>query len=536
MEERLYKVGIRKPLPKLTERDYENAKLEQIEKIRSITRFAGTDGDPEVRKRKAMEDDFYFARTYLKHVFESPTQAEFHKEMAEDMELREVPVLLTASRDHAKSTIAFMKMLKWIIYGQDPFIVYVMDSKDLAEAYTQRVLVELQENPRIIQDFGRLVPATAARGNFETLYREQDPLGNPIECSKSRVIAWGDGMSMRGLISGGTRPSTIICEDLQDRQKAESEQQTKKTINLIKGDYLPALRAKNWRFIVIGNIICANSLIDQGLKTFKGWIKKKFPAIVYDEAGNARAVWPEQWSLERLEKRKQEIGEHHFLVEYMCEAVEVEGVFKLKWFKFYKEDELPSDVDTSRIVVQCDPSWSDVGDNKAMFVMVRFPYSINSKAWGKWKDANGIPMPEGVYDIILQPFNRQCSLDEMIERIYGWNTKWKPQIIAVDGTYSQKVILKREFARAALKYGRLNNLKFTELSTSKKDRILALEPIIQQGYLLFPINDNEDMNTTLMQFTRYDEGKNVKDDGPDAIAAGIDTLNKVHKKAKVNCW
>lgn len=506
----------------LSEADYELAKKEILNSLSAISEFSEVDEfTKEERIARAATDDIYFLRTYLPHYAKTKEQAEFHPEIFASMDLRETPIALTAFRGGAKSTVIMAKELKWLLYNQREFIVHCLDTLDKAEMYTLALLTELQSNKRIIADFGLIVAKQAARGNFQTF----DPV--TFE-TRTRVLAFSIEMDARGLRDGNTRPDAIICEDLQGNESSQSEARTKKIIRKVVQDFRFALCAHNWFLMVAGNVIRSGSVIDQFLKKAKTWKRMIFPAERRDAGGRRVATWPEIKSIADLDRDRADTevgGENVYRAEMLCEAVEMDGTFKESWFLHHDNSIYPG-LNLKNLWMQVDPSFSDIGDNKAMVIGPTWKLKKDDPHFAQCKDANGNQLKENLYYVALDVVNRQCSIDEAIEIMYRWNDRWNPVEIRVDGSYAQKVIFKREFARVAAIKGKELPIKFTNMDDNKKRKIAALEPIVEQGCLLLPPRNSDDVNETVLQFTRFNESNKIKDDGPDVIAEWIKTLKR----------
>lgn len=531
---------------RISPKEYELAKQQWIDRTKLIAEFGDSyDIGHEERIKRAKEDPMFFAKTYLPLYFETGEQAEWHPELIELWRKRDAIGLCTATRGGAKSTICSFMLPLWAICTDDPsedFIVLVMDSKDKAELYTLRILTELQHNRRIIEDFGRLVSMQASRSNFATKLTPERP-------HQIRMAAWGDGMSMRGLVSNHSRPSRIIVEDLQDREKAESEKVTNKQIRLVKNDYIPAMRAHNYAMTILGNIICDGSMIDQFFEDEEsGMIKLRFPAEVTDEFGNRRATWPALMPLEWLDRKRKEIGEEAYVVEYLCEAREANSEIKRTEFKHYATLPLPGYTGYHMILGQIDPSFSATGDKKAFAIGALYVHDAKSPAWLTWRDPKGERYEEGLYLLILALYNRQDSIDTLLDLVYEWNDIYSPKYIWIDGTFGQKTIFRKFFANLAIKKKRLlKNIHYQIFKTDKVMRIKAALPALKSGNVLLPptnytasapcidsqkrdvkVYDVKDMIT---EFVRL--GKNgVKDDAPETIAALIENFDRHGKEKK----
>jgi predicted phage terminase large subunit-like protein len=152
---------------------------------------------------------------------------------------------------------------------------------------------------------------------------------------------------------------------------------------------------------------------------------------------------------------------------------------------------------------------------------MKFAYKLENPHYGEWRDAQGKPFVEGLYHIIVEAYCRQSSIDNLIEQLYSWFDKFRPKVIYMDGTFGQSTVFGRELRRWATKKGRNLPVKPVYLQEKKENRILALQSDVNNGFILFPPNSNDDVETTITQFSRFGKPK-VNDDGPDAIAIGVE--------------
>lgn len=509
---------------KITEKRYAKEKDRVLQKLAALTLFEQST-DKGQRTQRAANDFWYFCKEYLPHYFSSATQAEFHPQISDAAEVTNKVVAIAAPRGYSKSTIMSFAHPIWkIVFQKKKFIVLAMENEQKAEMQTWRILLELQLNPRILNDFGAIVLRDAARADFQTLVTPDRPFS-------TRMLALGAGMSARGLINAQFRPDHFICDDLENRQLARNPRRVEHMTDIVLGDYVNCMCAGVWSFLVIGTVICKGSVLYNLLRN-KAVHALRFQARIVEENGARRSTWPEVHTLEALDELERLIGTVRFQAEKQNDPIEVDGVFKETWFRRWRS--LPDDIDLSQLVIVVDLSYSDVGDNKAMFPMVAHNHSEKTKSLGKWRDAQGKLFGLERYKIVLECFNRKCSLDEAILTIYEWNRKYRPRKIRIDGTYSQKVIFKREFARYAMTYGTLP-IEYVELRENKEERILRLESELQRGILLLPASDDPDTEETVRQFTRFKE-PGVNDDGPDAISAGSEyTDSLLRKKGSVTC-
>ncbi len=474
-------------------------------------------------------DFFLFCRTYFPHYFTTKTQAEFHAELIALVQTEEVPGVAAEPRGFAKSTLVSFAYVLWcILYEKKHFIVLCMQTFEKAEAAVWRVLLELQYNRRVINDFGNLVGKDSAHGDFTT---------NLIHSrmTTTRVYAMGAGQSARGLVNAQHRPDLFIADDLESRESARNPKRAAKLLDLILSDYLRSMTAEHWSFVAIGTIICIDSMLDQLMRN-EFFNRMKHRAIETSDDGTERSMWPEMLPLAKLKLLRQTMGPTKFAAEMQNEPQEEEGTFKQSWFRHWAT--LPKDLKLNgELLLQVDPSYSATGDNKALIAAARYQHTNASSDFGAWKDTRGTIIPEGDYTILVEIVNRQCSLDEMFMLIYKLNRTYNFKIVRFDGTYAQKIIFERELSRFEAQYGRLANVKFPQQTENKDDKVLALESSVERGLILFPPLDGaqsktQDVRETIKQFTLWGT-PGVKRDGPDAIAEAEEYLKPRKRKAKL---
>lgn len=508
----------------MTEAAFKRAADSQIRLLSALALFTDVEAKTkEERIAKSIADPFFFFRTYLPHYF-ADVAAPFHTELQQAIATYDEMQAITAFRGGAKSTIVFAEIIREVCLHNKldtffRFLVYQLDSLDKAEMYTQRILIELLYNERIKADFGTRVSRDAARGNFVCF----DPETHRTLC---RIVAFGAGMSMRGLVTEDTRPDWIISEDLQDRESAESDRRTKKLLRILLNDNRPALVPKRWRFTVIGNVICSGSVMDVLLDPLKhkGFRKLRYAACVVTPEGKLVSAWPSRFPMDVLDKLKEDIGDIAWLAEMMCQPVEQGGYYDEKrdihhWMT------LPRDlVSEGNTIVQVDPSFSEQGDCVAIGAVTPYTHTKDASDWNKWCDAKGKVFGEGKYSIVRRLFNRQCTIDTMILTVYEFFREFNPVSIYIDGSVEQEIVFERFFAEYEKKYGRLPII-WQDFHESKDLRIRSLQPYMQRRRVPLPPNTNEDVNATVVQFLRYGKPK-VPDDGPDMLAAAVENTNE----------
>ncbi|MCK4814149.1 hypothetical protein KA005_00140, partial [bacterium] len=139
----------------------------------------------EARKERAKNDLLYFCKTYLPHYFPSDF-GDFHDEWEEYTELSDEAAFLAAPREHAKSTFfSFAVPIRNICYQLKRFQIIVSDTNDQATGFVLPIRLELEDNPRLRNDFGDMRESRWQTGDFFA--------------NDTRLLARGQGEKIRGL-------------------------------------------------------------------------------------------------------------------------------------------------------------------------------------------------------------------------------------------------------------------------------------------------------------------------------------------------
>src|SRR3990172_4982837 len=259
----------------------------------------------EARKQLANEDILFFAKYYLaKHVRTNIPQ--LHKEWYSF--LKNEGIVIAAPRSHAKTTVfSLVYPLYCILFQKKKYLVLISDTYQQAEEYLGSIIQELEENRRIIEDFGKIA------GYLPPSLEEKKKwtVKEIVTLTGIKVIARGWKSKLRGLKYAGYRPDLIILDDIENDENVQSEDQRKKVRNVFYKSILNLGDTKT-QIIVVGTILHYDSLLSNLIiKSPPSWKSKLYRAIVND-----RPIYPERWSLELLEKRRGEIGTIAFEQEF----------------------------------------------------------------------------------------------------------------------------------------------------------------------------------------------------------------------------
>ncbi len=315
----------------------------------------------EARKSRA-ENDFPFFCEYYLHEYFFCKPAEYQRilyDVIQNRELTEqqanrlkeiVPedfqctfrpsknlrgIIDVEPRGHGKSTrMTFAFPLWQLLFKKSRFIIIVGASSDDAQLQMENIRLAIEENDRIIDDFGLLQGTT---WNKKLLF-----LSNG-----TAVTARGKGGSLRGLRKKQYRPDLVIVDDTFKDNEAESSVIRDKVSRWFNRTIQPL--GTEALIIVVNTITNEDDLpsrllddIKEGRK--KTWIGLRFSAEIPGKDGKpGTPLWPERYSWEDLKKLQSDIGSLAYAQEYLSRPLSDEDrMFKASWIVRVKVSEIPT--------------------------------------------------------------------------------------------------------------------------------------------------------------------------------------------------
>ncbi|HEY3276391.1 MAG TPA: phage terminase large subunit [Syntrophorhabdaceae bacterium] len=443
----------------------------------------------EERIRRSRVEDGYFAKTYLPHYFSMPSP-EFHKEIYDFTKVEDEPVFIAAPREHAKSTIvSFATPVEDICLERKHFIIIISDTEDLAADFNVFIQLELEENERIRADFGNLKGTHWASSDFTTR--------NGI-----RVKARGRGQRIRGIRNREYRPDRVIIDDLENDKNVRNPKIIKETVSWLRTTVMGSL-AENFSMLMIGTVLAKNSVLtwfvnardDAGKPLY---VSKIYRAIQGDPLTvTPRPLWPEKWSLERLEKKRRQIGSINFNQEFMNDPRDEEGMFREEWLRHYYPEEITGR--RLRVYTYIDPSMENgaSSDYKAIITL-------------------GMDDDGTIY--ILDAFIRKCSVDTMARVGYSRYEEFAPVGFGMEQNALGEFALS-PFALVAKEKKHTLPIRGVRHSTSKEARVGRLSAFIERGIIRFQKGHSD--QDLLVEQLLYFPSSTVNDDGPDALEGAV---------------
>ena len=449
----------------------------------------------EARVAKAKKDFRFFCRYYLAQHFQSEP-AEFHAEMGGLLRSHD-RVACAAPREHAKSTVvSFAYVLFVMLFGLHHFVVIFRDGEETARQNVDDVRRELEENERIIEDFGDQI---GSRKWTESEF---------ITASGVKLIARGRGSSVRGLRFKQYRPGLVILDDIEDDQAVESKVQRDKLDRWFRRS-VSNIVGPDGKLFIIGTILHHDSWLKRILDREDGvYVTRIWRAIEYTAAGKPELLWPAQWPLARLEQKKKEIGSRAFEGEFRNNpANEEDQLFSPNWWKYYSDDDL---------------------SGKQLDVAASIDVAIGTKAKNDETANVVVGQHDGRYYVLKVTMkklrvNQQVQLVCETYREFPQIVKYGFELIAYQTALKQ--LVEDESRRSNLQ---IPAVGVEDISTDKVRRISRLIPLAEQGLLMWPSASSSfwsrDMVRCREQFEALGCSADSHDDGPDALERAISLL------------
>lgn len=193
----------------------------ELEALRARLREMGrlADNERPERRMRALQEFCFFCATYFPHI-QSNRSNRFH-----DWLYGEAPtwgpgdrIEIAAPRGNAKTTLITRLYTLWRLARNDCHnVIIISDTIDQAKRSLEAIEVELEDNPRLADDF----PELAGKGRVW-----QAELC--ITRTNILISAAGAGKRIRGLNFRGHRPDLIILDDLENDENSRTRAQRDK--------------------------------------------------------------------------------------------------------------------------------------------------------------------------------------------------------------------------------------------------------------------------------------------------------------------
>jgi len=189
-------------------------------------------------------------------------------------------------RDHAKTTLAKLTAVWYILFSDFRFILYVSLTVSIAIPSVNDIIGFLEcDNFRAV--FGEI--KWHIRQDGKGIYK--------FEINNKMVIlrAHGAGMQVRGINVTNQRPQLLICDDIEDSETIATPELFRKLKRWFYGPLKKALDKFKHKIIHIGNLVESQCLIGEHCNS-PYWSSRIYGCLL----SNGQPLWPDAWSIEKL--------------------------------------------------------------------------------------------------------------------------------------------------------------------------------------------------------------------------------------------
>jgi len=501
----------------------------------------------EARRKRGRVSPITFMQIYLPHYAQQPF-SRMHVEVSDLIvaaaESRGGRIAIAAPRGHAKSTLVTVATILWcIMYQMEHYILLVCDSQDQAIGHLAAVREQIENNPRLRDDFPEACTVPPASRRPQIWRRHEIVTGNGV-----KVSALGSGTKIRGRRHNQARPGLIVADDIENEAMVRSPEQREQLSQWFSGTLLKSGDATT-NVLVVGTILHHDSLLATLTDTARspGWKSRIYRAIerwaddsalweqwrvIYTgladdgPTGPAAAqaffeanrdamlvgtcvLWPERESYQQLMETRLTEGQASFDAEKQNYPVDPErAMFKEPDLVFWDDHHIGEAelISTLKGPLEfygaCDPSLGRAGrhnDDTAIIVLVR-------------DGATGV-----LY--VLEADITKRTPNATIDYLIALGKRRRLTLIGIETNQFQHFLAEEVASRsnAAGVYLPVRNVTHT---SDKLGRIQSLEPLVVNGTLRFSRKHRK----LIEQLTQFPMA--AHDDGPDALALAVEVLRQ----------
>lgn len=225
--------------------------------------------------------------------------------------------VLAWSRELAKTARAMMIIIKLAMTKKVRNVLMISNSQDNAERLLMPIMLNLENNQRIINDYGvQVKPGAWEIGEFTTV-------GG---CS---FRALGAGQSPRGTRNESFRPDFICVDDIDTDEECRNPDRIKKKWEWIEQALIPTVSVSGkYRILFNGNIIAKDCCITRAIQ------KADHVDIINIRDKHGKSTWPAKNSEEDIDKILSLISTISAQKEYFNNPLSEGDIFKeMTWGK-----------------------------------------------------------------------------------------------------------------------------------------------------------------------------------------------------------
>lgn len=473
-------------MSKTTSRKFREEATEILKRMRERTREFSTDPDEQEERLARAEKDFlYFCATYLPHYFDKPFDRPM-KEWAKLLDIENIPVFVIGPPDSGKSTFfEIADTLHRIVFQRFKYGVIGCHSLDQSGDRVEFIRMELDENPRIIQDFGELKGRRWERDDF-------------ITNSEIRLKAISFKTRIYGLTFRNWRPDYCRLSDIEDEKTVGSPRVTQKIYRWITQALIPRFREPH-SIIYNGNKLAPKMALVQLAEQKDEEGNLIYPGGTWPLRKRGRCQFPHLWTEARIEKQERALGTTTFARVYDFLGIDDDRRFRKEWFI-------------------TEPPEILIGTSLEIFGGIDPSPEPNAQLSNDQKAIVIIGIEKQTITHVIDAWIKVASVEEMISAGYELHDRWQKQggfrKFLMKGTKVEEMYRKL-FDEGAKLRGRMPlPIHFENETTNKIVRLgNRLPSYIERGLMRF-VASNGNVSKILDEAELFPDGKM---DGLDAL-------------------
>lgn len=462
----------------------------------------------------------------------------FHKELCEKLDELNKNVTKrigwSVPRGHGKSAyLSNVFPVHQIVFQKRKYIIIVSETEKMAQKFVEFVADQLKFNAKLRDDFGDILSPRKQMNEADNLEGFTTQTGIKLQSASI-------GKQLRGARHGAYRPDLVILDDLESSKNTNTKELREKNLHWFNSVIVPIGDITRTAMIYMGTLVHGQGLLPAVLQR-SDFDSRIYSAIVSEPIRSdlwatidkmlrdtedpdreykadrfyyenkeamdegALTLWNERFTYYDMMKIKINVGSKAFASEYLNQASDSEScIFKKEYFSFYAE----KDIDINQLDLY---SFWDIaiGKNKrsdynAIVTIGRHKFTGVIYVVDSW--AEKIPMHKAL-EVALQKIRQ-----------------YKPKAFGVE-TVQAQYDMYRQLRDRAVQAG-LYSTRLIPVNPKgkKEDRIEALEPLVENGYIRF----NKGHRLLLEQMELFPSATN--DDSVDALASVVEIAGKQRKR------
>jgi hypothetical protein len=447
----------------------------------------------QARIKRLLSNYDEFIKYYFPKYADAPN-APFHKRFQKKIADNDTIYICRAwAREHGKSVQAGLFIPVFEMFNNRMHnMLLVSHSYDNACDLLMPIMLNLEANPRIINDFG---VQKSWRG-WET--------GKFITADRRSFRAIGSGQSPRGTRNEEKRPDFILIDDIDTDEEARNPARMENKWNWVEQALFPTMSIEGRkRFVVVGNIISKQGVVLRAAKMADDYEK----IDILDKHG--KPSW-QRYTLAQVNYMISKISYISAQKEYFNNPINKGTVFHEM-----KYDKVPDLKKFKYIQVYCDSSYknSRKNDYKALVAVAEL---------------------DGKY-YVLKARLEQTTLTQMLLWFFDlrdWLSGKSQTYFDVECNGFQDAWYQDVFLPALrIMEKEKGTLPISPDDRDKPDKFSRiegnLEPLNRRGQLILNIAEKEDphMRRLEEQFLAIEPQLGAHDDGPDAVEGAVWKIN-----------